>query len=521
MAAALALTTGLIAIDSATAFAAAPPPVPRQVYAGGATFPELYYRRIMNCFGSDNGGALTPSDTSGTCTGTPANASITMWYAGVGSGNGKKAWGVNDAGPSGFALTFSSTYPAGNCRAPDASPTTTPYFDDAAANPDNRCTDPYPTNKFSFAGSDDPIVPGDLTNATYGYDTNSDGWGTPKAFPMVVGGVALGFNPAAGWTESGADSTNVADGAQTSKLKLTTAAWCGIMTGQITSWDDPAILATNPGLVPGASQIRVAVRQDGSGTTFIMANALVNQCPAEVAASGWPTTADNNYFINRINGSQIPSGAVFVAANGNGGVRGLVQGTPGTIGYLSSDQVNPFLSGSVNTANLQTWYTKSKNKPAEFYSPAPPAFTNTVKKLKAPVNTCTDPTPFTGPTVANCSNNPFNWTKAEPAPLDKKAYPIAGFTFAFTYTCFAHQDDVDALIKKSPGTNLGFFKWYFGKGFNSVVKPVAASGGFAVVPGSWKSKITKLLMTDPNTSLGTPGQANTGCASVAGTGANP
>ena len=43
--------------------------------------------------------------------------------------------------------------------------------------------------------------------------------------------------------------------------------------------------------------------------------------------------------------------------------------------------------------------------------------------------------------------------------------------------------------------------------------------GFAIVPGSYSSAARKLLTTNAPTKVGTPAQAGTGCAAVAGPGA--
>src|SRR5262249_24722824 len=152
----------------------------------------------------------------------------------------------------------------------------------------------YP--KLSFIGSDDPIGDGsggsnlgkfNCVNAgtwtgttaspacTTAVMTTAKGWGSAIQFPALNGAVAPGYQPAAGtWTEHG----QAILGNTVSHLSLTTNTWCGIFTGAITDWNDPAITgdsALNTGnrgvsLTGGLSQpISVTFRKDGSGTTFI------------------------------------------------------------------------------------------------------------------------------------------------------------------------------------------------------------------------------------------------------------
>ncbi len=94
----------------------------------------------------------------------------------------------------------------------------------------------------------------------------------------------------------------------------------GAFLGQITRWNDPAIRALNPGVNLPNLPIQIAHRSDGSGTTNIFTNYLtkVNQA--------W---ADRVGFGSSVN---WPTGS---GGNGNEGVAGIVQSTPGAMGYNS------------------------------------------------------------------------------------------------------------------------------------------------------------------------------------------
>jgi phosphate transport system substrate-binding protein len=532
MAAALALSTGLVAVG--TALAAATPPSDRPLYAGGATFPELEYRKLQNCYGNDssaNPPAMTPAAPAvpAVCA-TPKNPHVWVHYSGVGSGNGKKAFRFNN--PS--KLTDGG-------RVPDASPVGDsgkwgPFFGTTpGAHSWPGLNDPYP--HFNFAGSDDPLIPSDITD----YNTTSGGqWGAPLQFPAMVGGVTMAFNPLAVWTEAGKPVIN--PGTATSAVNLSRDTWCGIFGGAITNWNDPHITGAaghdNEGTVLGNGPIVVVVRSDGSGTTFLFTNGLINQCgsttnpkttdPAMAIPDQWFTdngipnapgtttfNSNNNFYINVKNAGHLPLATPgnpgFDPKPGNGGIQAEINAVSGAIGYLTADRAKPVDPAGPKTANPQTWYSVTKpTKPVDYITITPDAVTRIMQKVKAPLFTCSG---------SGCFDDPLAWGKAEPNPTDKNAYPVGGFTFMDTYTCHARQDDVDALVG-SKGTNMGYLKWYYGSGANSVVKVVLQNDGFAPIPGPWKSAVTKLLFKTASTRIDVAGGTlNPSCTTV--TGVNP
>ena len=142
-----------------------------------------------------------------------------------------------------------------------------------------------------FGASDAPLEQADLESSGL------------AQFPMVVGGVVLVVN-----------IEGVADG----QLKLTPDAVAGIFMGTITSWDDPAITAANPGLKLPAGTINVVHRSDGSGTTWIFTHYLT-------AAAGdvWTAGADKEI-----------AWPIGVGGKGNEGVAASVQQLSGSIGYV-------------------------------------------------------------------------------------------------------------------------------------------------------------------------------------------
>lgn len=107
-----------------------------------------------------------------------------------------------------------------------------------------------------------------------------------------------------------------------SNLKLSRTVLPAIFSGQITRWNDPKIAADNPGVNLPDQPIRLAVRADSSGTSYIFTNHLASIDP---------------YFKGRIGANKAPrwSGRP-ISGKGNPGVAQIVKRTPGTIGYVES-----------------------------------------------------------------------------------------------------------------------------------------------------------------------------------------
>jgi phosphate transport system substrate-binding protein len=126
--------------------------------------------------------------------------------------------------------------------------------------------------------------------------------------PNVLGAITVSYNL------SGVD-----------KLQLSAEALAKIFQREIKKWDDPAILADNPGAKLPATDIVVARRADGSGTTENFTRYL-----HEAAGGAWKLGS----------GSTIEWPGDTQAGNGNNGVAGIVKKTDGAIGYVDlSDAV--------------------------------------------------------------------------------------------------------------------------------------------------------------------------------------
>ena len=103
------------------------------------------------------------------------------------------------------------------------------------------------------------------------------------------------------------------------ELKFTGQVIADIVLGRITKWNDKAITALNPGVALPDTDITVAHRSDGSGTTYIFVDYLSKVSPDFKKTVGVATSVN---------------WPVGVGGKGNEGVAGLVKQTPGAFGYV-------------------------------------------------------------------------------------------------------------------------------------------------------------------------------------------
>jgi phosphate transport system substrate-binding protein len=144
-----------------------------------------------------------------------------------------------------------------------------------------------------FGATDGPMTAEQLQNAP----------GRILHFPTVLGAVVPVYN-----------IPNV-----TAELKFSGPVLADIFLGKITKWNHPSIAALNAGVALPATDITVAHRADGSGTTYIWVDYLAKLSPEWKSKVG---------VANSVN---WPTG---VGGRGNEGVAGLVKQTPGAIGYV-------------------------------------------------------------------------------------------------------------------------------------------------------------------------------------------
>jgi phosphate transport system substrate-binding protein len=144
-----------------------------------------------------------------------------------------------------------------------------------------------------FGATDGPMTVEQMQNAA----------GKVLHLPTVLGGVVPVYNlPGV-----------------TAELKFSGPVLADIILGKITKWNDPALAKDNPGVSLPSTDVTVAHRSDGSGTTYIFCDYLSKVSPD---------------FRKRVGVATSVNWPVGVGGKGNEGVAGLVQQTPGSIGYV-------------------------------------------------------------------------------------------------------------------------------------------------------------------------------------------
>ena len=133
-------------------------------------------------------------------------------------------------------------------------------------------------------------------------------------FPETLGGVTITYNLAA----FGIPSSTV--------LHFTPSVIAQIYMGTILKWNDPQLVALNPGINLPDSHITAVHRSDGSGTTYAFTNFL------SVTDPNWATQV--GYSTSVTWPVDTAPGAAGVGGKGNPGVAGAVANTNGAIGYV-------------------------------------------------------------------------------------------------------------------------------------------------------------------------------------------
>jgi phosphate transport system substrate-binding protein len=126
---------------------------------------------------------------------------------------------------------------------------------------------------------------------------------------------------------------NLSDVSQALNFSPDTIA--GIYLGTITKWNDPAIAADNPGVTLPSTDITVAHRSDGSGTTYNFTSYL------SAVSSTWQSQVGAGTSVN------WPTGA---GGKGSEGVTAIVKQTPGAIGYV---ELSYALQNSLPVGNVK------------------------------------------------------------------------------------------------------------------------------------------------------------------------
>jgi phosphate transport system substrate-binding protein len=231
----------------------------------------------------------------------------------------------------------------------------------------------YLAGTVDFGATDSPLKDEEKAKfkAKYGAD--------PVQVPMTAGSVVFAYN-----------LPEVKD------LKLSRKAYCGIVTGKVTKWNDPAIAAANTGTTLPDKPISFIHRSDGSGTTAVLTTHLKAACPEWTAGASktveWP---------------------VGTGAKGNPGVTAQVQQADGSVGYVEYSYAK---ENGVAMAAIE-------NKSGKIIAPSPEAGALAFQGAELPAD--------------------FALKVADPA--DAGAYPITSLTWLLLYPTYKDAAKKEAL----------------------------------------------------------------------------
>ena len=207
-----------------------------------------------------------------------------------------------------------------------------------------------------------------------------------QLLPMTAGEIVLSYNL------KGVDSLN-----------LPRSVYPGIFLGKIKKWNDPAIVAANPGVSLPDKDITVVARADSSGTSFVFSKHLCAISPEFESSVGFGKTP------------HWPAATKLVKAPKNDGVSATIKQTPGAIGYIEYGFAK---MSKIPMANLQ-------NKEGKFVAPG-----------------------LAGGQAALASAViPENMRVWLPDPSGADSYPIATYTWMLFYKKYDNAKKAEVLRK--------------------------------------------------------------------------
>jgi phosphate transport system substrate-binding protein len=200
--------------------------------------------------------------------------------------------------------------------------------------------------------------------------------------PMTAGGIVLAYNLPG--VESG--------------LRLSREVYVDILMGEITQWNDPRIVAANPGVNLPDQAITVVYRSDGSGTTGVFTKHL---------------SAISEKWKERVGEGKTVEWPTGIGGKGNEGVTAGIQQTVGSIGYVEYGYAK---NNNIPMAALE-------NQSGNFIAPSDEAASNTLAAVELP----------------------DNLRAFIVDPEGAESYPIVTYTWLLAYQEYSDPDKAKAL----------------------------------------------------------------------------
>jgi phosphate transport system substrate-binding protein len=207
----------------------------------------------------------------------------------------------------------------------------------------------YIAGTVDFGATDEPIKDSEAAKVKRGV----------IQFPAIGGTIAVAYNKA-----------------DCKGLKLTQKQVVDIFLGTIKTWDQ---------LKCGKGKLTVAHRSDGSGTTFAFTNSL---------------SSFSGEWKSKVGEGKSVKWPVGVGGKGNEGVAGVINNTPGSIGYLNQ----AYVKGAIKAAAIQ-------NKAGKFVLP----------------------TEASGAAALNNIRLDDRLAGEDPNPAGASSYPISTLTWILAY----------------------------------------------------------------------------------------
>lgn len=176
----------------------------------------------------------------------------------------------------------------------------------------------------SYAGSDSALSAKELDENFAACKPGT----TAIDLPVYISPIALIFN---------------VEGVDTLKLDSSTVA--KMFTGAITSWDDPQIVALNPGAALPNATITPVHRSDDSGTTRNFTDYLATRAPAD-----WDAPASDTFPYNFGEAAQGTSGVVSAVTNGRNTIGYSDASRAGDLGFAAIKVGDTFVDFTAEAA---------------------------------------------------------------------------------------------------------------------------------------------------------------------------
>jgi phosphate transport system substrate-binding protein len=190
------------------------------------------------------------------------------------------------------------------------------------------------------------------------------------------------------------------------KIRLTGPVIADIYLGKVVKWTDPEITALNPGVGFPDEPIVTGHRSDGSGTTFIFSDYLSKASPA---------------WANKVGKGTSLKWPVGLGGKGSEGVTGLVQQTPGGIGYVEL----------IYALTNKIPYAIVKNHDGQWIDPSLAG--------------------VTAAATGAAANMPADFRVSITDASGAESYPISSFTWLLVYKQQSDKAKAEATVK--------FLKW--------------------------------------------------------------